>query len=119
MFVSVKERTKIIGIQKALGAKNIFILLQFLFESIFLCLLGGFFGLIIVWGLATMASNMLDFSLSLTVQNIFLGISVSAIIGVISGIIPALLQGKYDIIIASFHGNLTLGLLAIFIILFT
>ena len=96
MFVSVKERTKIIGIQKALGAKNIFILLQFLFESIFLCLQGGFFGLIIVWGLVTMASNMLDFSLSLTVQNIFLGISVSAIIGVISGIIPALSASRLD-----------------------
>ena len=96
MFVSVKERTKIIGIQKALGAKNIFILFQFLFESIFLCLLGGFFRLIIVWGLATMASNILDFSLSLTVQNIFLGISVSAIIGVISGIIPALSASRLD-----------------------
>ena len=79
-----------------MGAKNIFILLQFLFESIFLCLLGGFFGLIIVWGLATMASNMLDFSLSLTVQNIFLGLSVSAIIGVISGIIPALSASRLD-----------------------
>ena len=96
MFVSVKERTKIIGIQKALGAKNIFILLQFLFESIFLCLLGGVFGLTIVWGLATVASNMLDFSLSLTVENIVLGLSVSAIIGVISGIIPALSASRLD-----------------------
>ena len=89
MFVSVKERTKIIGIQKALGAKNIFILLQFLFESIFLCVLGGFFGLAIVWILATVAGNMLDFNLNLTTQNIILGLWVSAIIGVISGIIPA------------------------------
>ena len=89
MFVSVKERTKIIGIQKALGAKNIFILLQFLFESIFLCVLGGFFGLVIVWILAIVAGNMLDFNLNLTTQNIILGLWVSAIIGVISGIIPA------------------------------
>ena len=96
MFVSVKERTKIIGIQKALGAKNIFILLQFLFESIFLCLLGGVFGLTIVWGLATVAGNMLDFSLSLTVENIVLGLSVSAIIGLISGIIPALSASRLD-----------------------
>ena len=96
MFVSVKERTKIIGIQKALGAKNIFILLQFLFESIFLCLLGGVFGLTFVWGLATVASNMLDFSLSLTVENIVLGLSVSAIIGLISGIIPALSASRLD-----------------------
>ena len=70
MFVSVKERTKIIGIQKALGAKNIFILLQFLFESIFLCVLGGVFGLVIVWILATVAGNMLDFNMNLTTQNI-------------------------------------------------
>jgi len=89
MFVSVKERTKIIGIQKALGAKNIFILLQFLFESIFLCVLGGVFGLVIVWILATVAGNMLDFNMNLTTQNIILGLLVSAIIGVISGIIPA------------------------------
>ena len=89
MFVSVKERTKIIGIQKALGAKNIFILLQFLFESIFLCVLGGFFGLAIVWILAIVAGNMLDFNLNLTTQNIILGLWVAAIIGVISGIIPA------------------------------
>jgi len=71
-------------------------LLQFLFESIFLCLLGGLVGLTIVWGLAILAGNMLDFSLSLTVQNIFLGISVSAIIGVISGIIPALSASRLD-----------------------
>ena len=96
MFVSVKERTKIIGIQKALGAKNIFILLQFLFESIFLCLLGGSFGLIIVWGLSVVGSKMLDFNLNLTIENIMLGLFVSAIIGMISGIIPAFSASKLD-----------------------
>ena len=45
MFVSVKERTNIIGIQKSLGAKNYFILLQFLIESIILCIMGGIIGL--------------------------------------------------------------------------
>ena len=96
MFVSVKERTKIIGIQKALGAKNIFILLQFLFESIFLCLLGGVLGLTIVWGITKVAGNMLDFNLNLTTQNIILGLSVSAIIGVISGIIPSFSASRLD-----------------------
>lgn len=96
MFVSVKERTKIIGIQKALGAKNIFILLQFLFESIFLCILGGVFGLAIVWALASIAGKILDFNLILTTQNIILGLSVSAIIGVISGIIPAFSASRLD-----------------------
>lgn len=96
MFVSVKERTKIIGIQKALGAKNIFILLQFLFESIFLCVLGGSFGLTIVWGLSAVGSKMLDFNLNLTLENVVLGLSVSAIIGMISGIIPALSASRLD-----------------------
>ncbi len=96
MFVSVKERTKIIGIQKALGAKNIFILFQFLFESIFLCLLGGILGLTIVWSITKIAGNMLDFSLDLTTKNIILGLSVSAIIGVISGIIPAFSASRLD-----------------------
>ena len=49
-----------------------------------------------MWGLATVASNMLDFSLSLTVENIVLGLSVSAIIGLISGIIPALSASRLD-----------------------
>ncbi len=96
MFVSVKERTKIIGIQKALGAKNIFILFQFLFESIFLCLLGGILGLTIVWSITKIAGNMLDFNLNLTTKNIILGLSVSAIIGVISGIIPAFSASRLD-----------------------
>ena len=96
MFVSVKERTKIIGIQKALGAKNVFILLQFLFESIFLCVLGGSFGLAIVWALSAVGSKMLDFNLNLTLENVVLGLSVSAIIGMISGIIPALSASRLD-----------------------
>jgi putative ABC transport system permease protein len=54
-----------------------------------LCVLGGVFGLAIVWILATVAGNMLDFNLNLTIENIILGLSVSVIIGVISGIIPA------------------------------
>jgi len=96
MFVSVKERTKIIGIQKALGARNYFILLQFLFESIFLCLLGGGLGLTLVWIMTAMATNMMDFPLTLSFQNIVLGLSVSVLIGVISGIIPALSAARMD-----------------------
>jgi len=96
MFVSVKERTKIIGIQKALGARNYFILLQFLFESIFLCLLGGVLGLILVWVMVTMATNMIEFTLTLSFENIVLGLSVSVLIGVISGIFPALSAARMD-----------------------
>jgi len=96
MFVSVKERTKIIGIQKAMGAKKYFILLQFLFEAIFLSLLGGIFGLIIVFILSFTVSQMFDMSLTLTRGNIFLGVFVSAFIGFISGLIPAWNASRLD-----------------------
>jgi putative ABC transport system permease protein len=89
MFVSVKERTGIIGIQKSLGAKNYFILLQFLFEAIFLSLLGGIFGLIIVYILSFGVSRIFDLNMLLTQSNIMLGLSVSAFIGLVSGFIPA------------------------------
>jgi putative ABC transport system permease protein len=96
MFVSVKERTNIIGIQKALGAKNYFILLQFLFEAVFLSLIGGFFGLLIIFILTVIVSNTTEFTLQLTQGNVILGIGVSAIIGLISGIIPAFTAAKLD-----------------------
>lgn len=96
MFVSVKERTNIIGIQKALGAKNYFILWQFLFEAIFLSLIGGIFGLLIILILTIIVSNTTEFTLLLTQGNILLGIGVSAIIGLISGIIPAYTASKLD-----------------------
>jgi putative ABC transport system permease protein len=96
MFVSVKERTNIIGIQKALGAKNYFVLLQFLFEAVFLSLIGGFFGLLIILILTIVVSSTTSFTLTLTEGNIILGIGVSAIIGLISGIIPAWTASKLD-----------------------
>jgi len=96
MFVSVKERTSIIGVQKALGAKNYFILLQFLFEAIFLALIGGIFGLIIILLLTLLVSATTSFHLILTQGNIFLGIGVSAVIGLISGIVPAFSASRLD-----------------------
>jgi putative ABC transport system permease protein len=96
MFVSVKERTSIIGIQKALGAKNYFILLQFLFEAIFLSLVGGILGLLIVFILVLIISNTTSFHLVLTAANVFLGIGVSGAIGLFSGIIPAFSASRLD-----------------------
>jgi putative ABC transport system permease protein len=96
MFVSVKERTNIIGIQKALGAKNYFILMQFLFESIFLSLIGGAVGLLIVTILVILVSNLTSFHLIITTGNVFLGIGVSALIGVIAGIVPAFSASRLD-----------------------
>lgn len=96
MFVSVRERTNIIGIQKALGAKNYFILLQFLFEAIFLSLIGGAVGLLIIFLLTLIVSSTTDFNLLLTQGNIMLGIGVSALIGLISGILPAYSASNLD-----------------------
>lgn len=89
MFVSVKERTNIIGIQKSLGAKNYFILLQFMIESVILCLVGGIIGLTFVF-LGTLAiKGMFDVKVVLGASNIIRGMSISVGIGIISGIIPA------------------------------
>lgn len=94
MFVSVRERTNIIGIQKSLGAKNYFILFQFLFESICLSLIGGMTGIIIVFFLTFIELGTLEITLSL--GNILLGLGVSSIIGVVSGIVPATLAARMD-----------------------
>ncbi len=96
MFVSVKERTNQIGIQKALGAKNSFILLQFLFEAIFLALLGGIIGLLIVFLLSFGMTSLLGFKIILNINNIILGLSVSALIGFMSGFIPAWSASRLD-----------------------
>ena len=96
MFVSVKERTNQIGIQKSLGAKNEFILSQFLFEAIFLSIIGGILGLIIVYILTFVFSSMFNFDLVLTFKNIMIGVLVSAFIGLISGFIPAWSASRLD-----------------------
>src|SRR6267142_2764718 len=98
MFVSVKERTSIIGLQKSLGAKNYFILFQFLFESILLSMIGGLSGLFLVWLLTFAPFGSLQVVLS--VPNIILGLGVSSIIGLIAGIVPAAVAARLDPVIA-------------------
>lgn len=96
MFVSVKERTNIIGIQKSIGAKNSFILFQFLTEAVILCLIGGGVGLLIIF-LATIGfSQLLDMDLFLSLKNIAIGIFISVSIGLVSGIIPALSAARMN-----------------------
>jgi putative ABC transport system permease protein len=96
MFVSVRERTNIIGIQKAIGAKNYFILLQFLFEAVFLSLLGGIIGLLIVYFGMLAFKDSLGFALVLSQKNILIGIIISTIIGLGSGFIPAWVAARLD-----------------------
>lgn len=97
MFVSVKERTNLIGIQKSLGAKNRFILSQFLFEAVILALFGGLFGLFFVWIGAKVASTFDDeVKFILSLSNILLGTGISTAIGLIAGIIPAYSASRLD-----------------------
>ena len=96
MFVSVRERTNIIGIQKSLGAKNYFILLQFLIESIILCLMGGLIGLGMVYIGTILVKMAIDIQVVLGMKNIIIGIGTSVSIGIISGIIPAYSASRLD-----------------------
>lgn len=94
MFVSVKERTSQIGIQKALGAKRYFILIQFLYEAILLAVSGGVIGLLLIF-IGTLAVTYgLDFKIALTLPNIIRGLLISAIIGIASGFIPAWIASR-------------------------
>lgn len=96
MFVSVRERTNIIGIQKSLGAKNYFILLQFLIESIILCLWGGIIGLGMVYLGTLLVEWAIDIKVVLDINNIIIGIGTSVSIGIISGIVPAYSASRLD-----------------------
>lgn len=97
MFVSVKERTNLIGIQKSLGAKNKFILFQFLFEAVILAVIGGLIGLFLVFIVSILASQFTgDFEFVLSPWNMFIGTAISAAIGLISGILPAISASKLD-----------------------
>lgn len=97
MFVSVKERTNLIGIQKSLGAKNRFILYQFLFEAIVLAVIGGLIGIFLVWISTVLLSIFVaDFEFVLSLKNILIGTVISIVIGLVSGIIPAISASRLD-----------------------
>jgi putative ABC transport system permease protein len=96
MFVSVKERTNIIGIQKSLGAKNYFILLQFVFEAVALCLMGGLLGLGLVYLLTLLFTHVFDVEVILYLKNVAKGIGWSVGIGLIAGFWPAFSASRLD-----------------------
>ena len=94
MFVSVKERVPIIGLQKSLGAKKYFILTQFLFESSFLSIFGGLIGIFLVF-LITLP-DLGSFDLIISLKNVIIGVSISTVIGVLAGFFPALFASNLD-----------------------
>jgi len=100
MFVSVKERTNIIGIKKALGAQRAIILLEFLIEAVVLCLIGGLIGLLVSYGLITVISAVIDFKMMMTFGNALAGVVISIMVGLLSGIIPAYLAARLDPVVA-------------------
>jgi putative ABC transport system permease protein len=95
MFVSVAERTREIGVRKALGAKNRYIMLQFLIEAACICLLGGVVGLAIAWG-TTFAVSKWMFPTSMSGPIVVMALLVSAITGVVAGFVPAWRAARLD-----------------------
>lgn len=100
MFVTVKERTKIIGLKKAIGARRSAILTEFLVEAIALCLIGGLIGLLFVFLLSVILTYGFDFTVTLSLNNVIKGLLISTGIGVIAGFIPAFSASRLDPVVA-------------------
>jgi putative ABC transport system permease protein len=100
MFVTVKERTPIIGLKKAIGAKRRSILSEFLLESAIICILGGLIGLLLVYLLTLVLSSMFSFPVFISGGILFLAISLCVIIGILAGLLPALSAARLDPVVA-------------------
>jgi putative ABC transport system permease protein len=100
MLVSVTERTREIGVRKALGATKLNILLQFLIEAIVLCLLGGLLGVLLGAGVASILHNSLQWNTQVSPMSVVLAFGFSAAVGVIFGVWPARRAARLDPILA-------------------
>ncbi len=100
MFVSVRERTSQIGLKKAIGAKSHIILTEFLLESAFLCIIGGLIGLTLVFILTQILSQVLDFPVYISTQNMVMAIVICIIVGILAGFIPARQAARMDPVVA-------------------
>lgn len=100
MFVTVRERTSQIGLKKAIGAKRSTILTEFLLESSFLCIIGGLIGLIGVFIITQILSLIIPFKVFIPLNIIGLAIGICLFVGIIAGIIPALIASKMDPVVA-------------------
>ena len=100
MFVTVKERTSQIGLKKSVGAKKINIIAEFLSESVFLCIIGGLIGLLAVFILTKIFSLFLSFKVYIPFDVTVMAIGICTVIGVLSGIIPAIQAANMDPVVA-------------------
>ncbi len=100
MFVTVKERTAMIGLKKAIGAKRRSILLEFLLEAAIICILGGLIGLVLVYILTIVLSHVFNFPVFISAEILTLAISICIIIGILAGIIPASIAARLDPVVA-------------------
>jgi len=100
MFVTVKERTAMIGLKKAIGAKRKSILLEFLLEAAIICIIGGLIGLLLVYILTVVLSNVFDFPVFISPGILSLAIFMCILIGILAGIIPASIAARLDPVVA-------------------
>ncbi len=100
MLVSVTERTREIGVRKALGATRWNVLIQFLIEAVVLCLLGGFIGILLGAGIATWLSSTFQWNTDVSYSSVLLAFGFSAVVGVLFGVWPARRAAKLDPILA-------------------
>jgi putative ABC transport system permease protein len=100
MFVTVRERTPIIGLKKAIGAKRRTILMEFLLESALICIIGGLIGILLVVVMSQLLSSAFDFPIYVSTQILGLAIFICIAIGMLAGIIPAMIASKMDPVVA-------------------
>jgi putative ABC transport system permease protein len=100
MFVTVRERTSQIGLKKALGAKKSIIVSEFLLESSFLCIIGGLIGMIAVFVLAAILSQAFSFKVFIPLDIIGLAVGICLFVGILAGIIPAVIASRLDPVVA-------------------
>jgi len=100
MLVTVTERTKEVGMRKAVGAKRSDILLQFLIESALLASMGGAIGILLAYGVCTVTESTTPVPMRITIPYVLLAIATSGGIGLVSGIYPAYKASKLDPIVA-------------------
>jgi putative ABC transport system permease protein len=96
MLVSVTERTREIGIRKALGATNSAVMSQFLLEAMLISFIGSMVGMVLGIGLGQIAGGMFDKDVPISMLTVFISFGVAIVVGIASGLFPAIKATKLD-----------------------